>query len=124
MLKTGLLFGSFFAFLTIVLGAFGAHALKEQLNEYGKSVYEKAVLYQMFHSLGILFVTLLNHHLDNLDLTVSIWCFCIGILLISGSLYILAITQIKWLGAITPIGGLFFIIGWALMFYKVMNSNL
>ena len=124
MLKTGLLLGSFFALLTIVLGAFGAHALKDQLNEYGKTIYEKAVLYQMFHSLGILFVAILNQYIDSVNFVSSIWLFSIGILLFSGSLYILAITQIKWLGAITPIGGVLFIFGWALVFYKTLTANL
>ena len=124
MLKTGLLLGSFFALLTIVLGAFGAHALKDQLNEYGKTIYEKAVLYQMFHSLGILFVAILNQYIDSVNFVSSIWLFSIGIVLFSGSLYILAITQIKWLGAITPIGGVLFIVGWALVFYKTLTANL
>ena len=124
MLKTGLLLGSFFALMTIFLGAFGAHALKDQLNEYGKSIYEKAVLYQMFHSLGILFVAILNQYIEGVNFASSIWLFSIGIVLFSGSLYILAITQIKWLGAITPIGGVLFIVGWALVFYKTLTSNL
>jgi uncharacterized membrane protein YgdD (TMEM256/DUF423 family) len=124
MLKTGLLLGSFFALLTIVLGAFGAHALKDQLNEYGKTIYEKAVLYQMFHSLGILFVAILNQYIESVNFVSSIWLFSIGIVLFSGSLYILAITQIKWLGAITPIGGVLFIVGWALVFYKTLTANL
>jgi len=123
MLKTGLLLGSFFSLLTIVLGAFGAHALKDQLNEYGKSIYEKAVLYQMFHSLGILLVAMLNQFIDGVDLTLSIWFFTIGILLFSGSLYILAVSQVKWFGAITPIGGVLFIAGWAYLFYKTLTTN-
>lgn len=124
MLKTGILLGSFFAFTTIVLGAFGAHSLKDQLNEYGKSIYEKAVLYQMFHSLGILFVALLDRYIETVTFSLSIWLFAGGILLFSGSLYILAISQIKWLGAITPIGGILFIIGWALVFYKTLTANI
>ena len=120
MLKTGLLLGSFFSLMTIAIGAFGAHALKDQLNEYGKSIYEKAVLYQMFHALSILIVSLINAFLDKSDLSIVIWCFAIGIILFSGSLYILSITQIKWLGAITPIGGLLFIVGWVLLFYKTL----
>ena len=64
MLKTGLLLGSFFALLTVVLGAFGAHALKEQLSEYGKSIYEKGVFYQMFHSLSILLIAIINQYVE------------------------------------------------------------
>ena len=119
MIKTGLLLGSFFAFLTVVLGAFGAHALKEQLSEYGKTIYEKGILYQMFHSLAIFMATILNQNSESIDYSISIWCFTAGISLFSGSLYILALTQIKWLGAITPIGGIMFVAGWCLLFFKI-----
>jgi len=124
MFKTGILLGSFFSLATIVLGAFGAHALKEQLSEYGQSIYEKAVLYQMFHSLSIFIVTLLNQYFDSVNLTIVIWLFVVGIVLFSGSLYLLAITQIKWLGAITPIGGVLFIVGWGFLFFKILSSNI
>ncbi len=124
MIKTGLLLGSFFAFLTVVLGAFGAHALKEQLTEYGKTIYEKGILYQMFHSVAIFMVAILNQNSESIDYSISIWCFAAGIILFSGSLYILALTQIKWLGAITPIGGLLFIIGWGIIFFKTLNSSI
>lgn len=124
MFKTGILLGSFFSLATIVLGAFGAHALKEQLSEYGQSIYEKAVLYQMFHSLSIFIVTLLNQYFDSVNLTIVIWLFVVGIVLFSGSLYLLAITQIKWLGAITPIGGVLFIVGWGFLFFKILSTNI
>ena len=124
MIKTGLLLGSFLAFLTVVLGAFGAHALKEQLSEYGKIIYEKGILYQMFHSLAIIMVAILNQNSESIDYSISILCFAAGIILFSGSLYILALTQIKWLGAITPIGGLLFIIGWGIVFLKTFNSSI
>ena len=124
MLKTGLLLGSFFALMTVVLGAFGAHALKDQLSEYGKSIYEKGIFYQMFHSLAILLTVILNQHLEGINFSLSIWFFSLGIILFSGSLYILAVTQIKWLGAITPIGGLLFIAGWGLIFFKSFNSSI
>ena len=121
MLKIGLISGGLFAGLSIIFGAFGAHALKNQLSEYSLSVYDKAVLYQMFHALGILIVTLLGQIIKNLDVSLSIWFFVIGIVLFSGSLYILAVTDIKWLGMITPIGGMFFILGWAVLLYKSLN---
>ena len=79
MIKTGLLLGSFLAFLTVVLGAFGAHALKEQLSEYGKIIYEKGILYQMFHSLAIIMVAILNQNSESIDYSISIWCFAAGI---------------------------------------------
>ena len=123
MFKTGILLGSFLAFMTVVLGAFGAHALKEQLSAYGQSVYDKAIFYQMFHSLAILFVSILQYSISDLDLSICIWLFFLGIILFSGSLYILALTNIKWLGAITPIGGMLFIVSWLIIFYKVLYLN-
>ena len=121
MLKIGLLTGSIFASLSIILGAFGAHALKDQLSAYSLAIYEKAVLYQMFHSLGILLLTAIAKNMDVLDFSFSIWCFIVGIILFSGSLYILALTNIKWLGMITPIGGTLFIIGWFLVIFKSLS---
>ena len=123
MFKTGILLGTFLAFMTVVLGAFGAHALKEQLSAYGQSVYDKAIFYQMFHSLAILFVSILQYSISDLDLSICIWLFFLGIILFSGSLYILALTNIKWLGAITPIGGMVFIVSWLIIFYKVLYLN-
>ena len=123
MFKTGILLGTFLAFMTVVLGAFGAHALKEQLSAYGQSVYDKAIFYQMFHSLAILFVSILQYSISDLDLSICIWLFFLGIILFSGSLYILALTNIKWLGAITPICGMLFIVSWLIIFYKVLYLN-
>ena len=123
MFKTGILLGTFLAFMTVVLGAFGAHALKEQLSAYGQSVYDKAIFYQMFHSLAILFVSILQYSISDLDLSICIWLFFLGIILFSGSLYILALTNIKWLGAITPIGGMLFVVSWLIIFYKVLYLN-
>ena len=114
MLKTGLILGSFFSLFTVILGAFGAHALKEQLTEHGQLIYDKAVFYQMFHAIGIFIVTLIGEYHSFINTSIIIWAFVLGILLFSGSLYILAITKIKWLGMITPIGGTFFIIGWGI----------
>ena len=120
MLKTGILLGSFFSLMTIVLGAFGAHALKEQLSEYGQSIYDKAVLYQMFHTIAILLLGVIEKFIPEVQIQIVGVAFLLGILIFSGSLYILAITGMKWLGMITPIGGLLFIIGWVLLFLKVL----
>ena len=121
MLKTGLILGSFFSLLTVILGAFGAHALKEQLTEYGQSIYDKAVFYQMFHAIGIFIVTFIGDYYSSFNISIIIWTFVLGILLFSGSLYILAVTKIKWLGMITPLGGTFFIIGWGMLIYKLLK---
>ena len=118
MFKVGLISGSFFSMLSVILGAFGAHYLKNTLSEYSLSIFQTGVFYQFIHSLGILFIALLSHSLDNINLNLSIWFFISGIFLFSGSLYLLALTDVKWLGAITPIGGMFFILGWFSLIVK------
>ena len=121
MFKIGLIIGSLYCFLTVILGAFGAHALKDKLSEYSMSIYDKAVFYQVFHAIGILVVSILGQLFNTQDFNISGWFFVIGIVLFSGSLFILSITGIKWLGAITPIGGVMFIVGWLLLFFKVLK---
>ena len=113
MVKIWLLLAAFFGLLSVALGAFGAHSLKNILDEYGKSIYEKAVLYQMFHSMALLAVGVLQHLFKGISFSPAGFGFWVGIVLFSGSLYALAITGTKWLGAITPIGGLAFLFGWA-----------
>ena len=112
MAKIWLLSAALFGFLSVAIGAFGAHSLKNVLDEYGKSVYEKAVLYQMFHSMALLAVGVLQHLFKGISFSPAGFGFLVGIVLFSGSLYALAITGTKWLGAITPIGGLAFLFGW------------
>ena len=105
--------------LVVIMGAFGAHALNEILDDYGKSIYNKAVLYHMLHSIALLILGLINKIQPEISLSFSGWSFLFGIILFSGSLYILAITGIKSLGMITPVGGMLFIIGWIFLFMKV-----
>ena len=121
MVKSLFLSGIFFCCLSVIMGAFGAHALKDKLSEYSMSVYDKAVLYQFFHAFAILFVAFLNQLLNSETFDICGILFIIGILLFSGSLFILAITDIKWLGAITPLGGLLFIIAWVTLFIKIVK---
>ena len=105
--------------LVVILGAFGAHGLKDVFDEYGKSIYEKAVLYHMFHTMAILVVGLIEKMQPEMQLSIAGWAFVLGIILFSGSLYILSVTGIKLLGMITPIGGILFIIGWVILLLKV-----
>ena len=105
--------------LVVILGAFGAHGLKNVFDEYEKSIYEKAVLYHMFHTMAILVVCLIEKIQPEIQLSVAGWVFILGIILFSGSLYTLSVTGIKLLGMITPIGGVLFIIGWVILFLKV-----
>ena len=121
MNKTALLLGVGFCGLSVVLGAFGAHGLKDKLSDYSISVFNKGVMYQFFHGIGIILTVILDYNLKSLSFDTSIWLFIFGIILFSGSLYILAITEVKWFGMITPIGGIMFILGWALMFINVLK---
>ena len=100
--------------LAVILGAFGAHGLKGRLDEYSMSVYEKAVFYHFIHALGILLVSLLPRTGTFPESTAQTACAILfaGILIFSGSLYLLAVTGTRMLGAITPIGGVAFIVGW------------
>jgi uncharacterized membrane protein YgdD (TMEM256/DUF423 family) len=112
-----LLIGSIFAFLSVLIGAFGAHAVKARLDATGmRSVFETGVQYQMFHAIAIL---LLASFADRVAagkrLTQAAALFSVGIVLFSGSLYALALSDDKILGAITPFGGLSFMLGWILV---------
>ena len=114
-----LMIGAISGCLVVIMGAFGAHALNEILDDYGKSIYNKAVLYHMFHTVVILMLGLINKIQPEVQLSLVGWSFICGIILFSGSLYILSITGIKSLAMLTPIGGLLFIIGWILLLLKV-----
>lgn len=106
-------------FLSVAIGAFGAHGLKELLDAYGSDIFETAVQYQMFHTIGLLVVGVLQASSPKPGFRLSGWCFIIGIVLFSGSLYLLAVSGIKWLGAVTPVGGTAFLVGWAALLYRV-----
>ena len=112
--RTFLLIGAVLGFLGVALGAFGAHALKSRLSPEMLAVFETGVRYQMYHAFAVLIVATAIGHIGNARLLVIAgWFFFAGILLFSGSLYVLALTSLGILGAITPIGGLLFLIGWA-----------
>ncbi len=102
-------------FLAVALGAFGAHALRGQLDARAEAVYQTAVDYHFFHTLALLAVALLCRESSRASLRAAGWAFSAGLLLFCGSLYLLAITGLKWLGAITPLGGVAFLCGWALL---------
>ena len=109
--------------LSVALGAFGAHALKNTLDAYGRDIYEKAVLYQMFHALALLAVGVLHKLYPQSGFSFAGWAFLAGIVLFSGSLYVLAITGNRWLGAITPFGGVAFLIGWVWLIYTIIKAS-
>lgn len=104
--------GAVFMALGVLLGAFGAHALKSQLSPEMLQVYKTGVEYQFYHALGLLLIGLIGFRMDSKWLRWSGILLIAGILLFSGSLYALSISGIKMLGAITPVGGLSFVAGW------------
>lgn len=103
--------------LAVTLGAFGAHGLRDRLDAYSMDVYEKAVFYHFIHALGLLIVSLLPRIgvLGESRAAWVCWLLAAGIVLFSGSLYVLAVSGVKALGAITPFGGLSFIAAWVLL---------
>ena len=105
--------GAAFALLGVAAGAFGAHALKGKLSLDMQTTFETAVRYQMYHALGLIGVAWALSQWSNAVIAAAGWLFILGIAIFSGSLYVLALSGIRWLGAITPIGGLCFIAGWA-----------
>jgi len=111
--RTFVIWGSIFGFLSVALGAFGAHALKAVLSPELLANFQTGVQYQMMHALGLIGVGLASIGLgQRRALTVAGWSMLIGILIFSGSLYALSLSGVKMLGAITPIGGVAFLIGW------------
>ncbi len=111
--------------LAVAMGAFGAHGLRNRLDAYSLTVYEKAVFYHFVHALGILLVSLLarTNSISLAGQSRSAWLLLIGIIVFSGSLYALALSGTRILGAITPIGGLAFIAGWLVLAYDAVGSQ-
>jgi uncharacterized membrane protein YgdD (TMEM256/DUF423 family) len=111
--------------LAVILGAFGAHGLKDRLDAYSTSVYEKAVMYHFFHALGLLIVSLMPKA-GYLSQTQTTWICALlsaGIVLFSGSLYVLAVTRVPALGIVTPFGGLCFIAAWLMLAWVLLRNQ-
>lgn len=111
--------------LAVGLGAFGAHGLNGRLDDYAMGVYEKAVLYQFFHALGLLIVSILPR-VGAISQSGGTWVCSLlvaGILLFSGSLYVLALSGMRALGAVTPLGGLAFLAAWFLLAFLLLRSS-
>ncbi|MDZ7716123.1 MAG: DUF423 domain-containing protein [Balneolaceae bacterium] len=122
MFKLFTALGSINALISVLLGAFGAHALKSRLSAEMMDIFQTGVQYHFYHALGLLAVGIIAYHLPESSwLRWSGWLMFAGILIFSGSLYILSATGIKWLGAITPIGGTAFILAWVLLTVAVLK---
>ena len=121
MAKLYLILGSVLCLLSVILGAFAAHGLKGRLTEYGQGIFSTAAHYQMSHGMAIIAVALLLKWGVKVQLAGGF--FFAGVILFSGSLYLLALTSWKWLGPVTPIGGTCFIIGWVILIVQNYKSS-
>jgi uncharacterized membrane protein YgdD (TMEM256/DUF423 family) len=116
--------GSVSGGLAVVLGAFGAHALRDRLGPQMLAVFETGVRYQLFHALAMLAVALLSERGRSASLLASSGAlFLVGTFLFSGSLYVLTMTGVRWVGAITPIGGICFLGGWVLLALAAIRAS-
>lgn len=123
MQKIFLTVGSITMALAVMLGAFGAHGLKSKLTEEMLNIYNTGVNYHFYHAIGLLILGLIAGYMpESALLKWSGWLMVAGILIFSGSLYILSISNISWLGAITPVGGLCLISSWILLALAVWNG--
>ncbi len=115
--------GAFAGAIGVALGAFGAHALKARVTADFLSVFETGVRYQMYHALALLAVAWAAERWAGSWVNASGWLFTLGIFIFSGSLYLMTLTGARWLGAITPIGGLCFILGWIALAVAALRNN-
>lgn len=120
--KWMLCLGALSACIAVIIGSFGSHYFKGKLDDYSLQVYEIGVKYQFYHSLAILVIALTSLFFTGFLVKFSAWLMMVGVIIFSGSLYTLAITGVKSWGAITPIGGLFFIISWLAYIIGVIRS--
>ena len=122
-MKTFIIVGAINAFLAVALGAFGAHGLKDRLDAHYLEIWKTGVTYQMFHATGILIIGMLLGKVGVSSLfSWSGWLMLVGIILFSGSLYLLSLTKVGVLGAITPIGGVCFLAAWVLMIVGAVKN--
>ncbi|MCG8378975.1 MAG: DUF423 domain-containing protein [Proteobacteria bacterium] len=121
--KLFLLLGGINALLAVIMGAFGAHALKTRLDESLLNIYQTGSEYHFYHALGLVLLGVLATNIPvNIWLKISGWSMLTGIVLFSGSLYILSIFNLRWLGMVTPAGGLLFIIAWISLIIAVLKQ--
>ena len=118
-MKLFLITGSILAATAVIFGAFGAHALKTRISLEDLNIFETAVRYQMYHALGILLLGVTSFFLTEKLVSTPAYFLIFGVIVFSGSLFLLVFTNLRWFGAITPIGGLCLIIGWLLFAYNI-----
>lgn len=115
--------GCLLAALAVAAGAFGAHMLKAILDPPMLAVFETAVRYQMYHALGIIAVGLAGRLHEAPQIALAAWLLLAGVLLFCGSLYAVSLLGIRWLGAVTPVGGLAFIVGWSVFGWRIWRGE-
>ncbi|MET1248595.1 DUF423 domain-containing protein [Sporolactobacillus sp. STCC-11] len=124
-MKVFIIIGAVLAFLSVAFGAFGAHVLKTRLTEQDLAVFQTGVHYQMYHALGLIVIGILALTVFSGQSTLlswSGWLMTVGILLFSGSLYVLTLSGVRVLGAITPIGGVAFLASWLLIVIAALRA--
>ncbi len=121
--RTWFTIGSIYGLLGVAAGAFGAHILKDRLTPEYLDVFETAARYQVYHALALLAVSYAATRWAGWPTTAAGWLFTTGVLLFSGSLYLLSITGIRWLGAITPLGGICFLAGWGMLIIAAVRAQ-
>ena len=115
--------GAKLALLGVALGAFGAHALRERLSPEDLAIFETGVRYQMYHALALFAVAWVASRWPGAAVDAAGWMFIVGVVIFSGSLYALVLTDTRWLGAITPLGGLALILGWAFLAWGIFQGR-
>ena len=115
--------GALSAFISVAAGAFGAHALKQVLDTNMLAVYHTAVDYQFYHSIGLIVIGILHRKSTRRSHSIAAWTMLAGIVLFSGSLYVLSTSGIKWLGMITPIGGVCFLAAWLILALSYLSDS-
>ena len=123
MTRIFFLLGSLFALLAVAAGAFGAHALRARLTPELLAVFETGARYQMYHALALFVAAWASTRWPGRPVAAAGWLFAAGILVFSGSLYLLALSGVRWLGAITPLGGLCFLAGWGALALAAWRSE-
>jgi uncharacterized membrane protein YgdD (TMEM256/DUF423 family) len=121
--KTIVRTASLFLALAVILGAFGAHALKDRIADDLLEIYKTGVTYHFYHGLGLLLIGIVALQKPLSLMKWSAILLALGIVLFSGSLYVMAFTGLRWLGAVTPFGGVAFIVGWILLFLAFFRTN-
>ncbi len=122
MVKVMLIAGALFSFAGVAAGAFAAHGLKNRMTPEMFAIFEVGVRYHMYHALALLAVAFSINLFPQSGVHVAGYFFILGILIFSGSLYLLSLTGARWLGALTPVGGFCFLLGWLWIIWSVGKS--